>query len=447
MPKQLTILIIGLLVVLSGRSLYAQTGNGSLKVTSFPSGANVSIDGTDTGKVTPMSTSLSVGDHTVVVSIPNSGWNPDTRTVTIVSGNNDLSVTLLPVVTAGAQGPQGPSGPAGPTGPTGPQGQTGPTGPQGPSGSAGAQGPQGVPGASLLQQKAALLRRYRQDFPVGNSPWGIAFDGEDIWVTNNGDNTVTELRASDGANLGTFAVGTSPMGIAFDGANMWVVNNGSNNVTELQVPGGAVLGTFSVGTAPMGIVFDSSHMWVTNNGSSSVTELLASSGATVNTFSLSGAPTGGVAFDGTNIWIGESGPNGVVELRANDGTPVGAFATAGTPNSVAFDGVDIWVANGGFTIIGPPQGGLGGAQSMSLVSDFLGSIAAIAFDESSNVWLAGSGSIVGNVLKLRPIPGTVAPLPSYVDTVFSAGQSPRAMAFDGANMWVVNGGSNSVSRF
>src|SRR6185312_14565841 len=89
----------------------AQTGNGSLKVTSFPSGANVSVDGADTGKVTPMSLSLAVGDHAVVVSIPDSGWNPDTRTVTIVSGNNDLSVTLLPTLTVGPQGPKGDTGP------------------------------------------------------------------------------------------------------------------------------------------------------------------------------------------------------------------------------------------------------------------------------------------------------------------------------------------------
>jgi len=76
-----------LTVALTGVVL-AQTSNGSLKVTSFPSGANVSIDGVDTGKVTPMSTSVAVGDHTVVVSIPNSGWNPDTRTVTVVSGKS-----------------------------------------------------------------------------------------------------------------------------------------------------------------------------------------------------------------------------------------------------------------------------------------------------------------------------------------------------------------------
>jgi hypothetical protein len=79
----------------------------SLKVTSFPSGAEVWVDGTNTGKHTPMSMSLVEGDHTVTVRIPNSGWSPDTRTVTIVAGNNDLSVTLL------APDDDGPAGAAG----------------------------------------------------------------------------------------------------------------------------------------------------------------------------------------------------------------------------------------------------------------------------------------------------------------------------------------------
>jgi hypothetical protein len=74
----------------------AQAAAGSLKVTSFPSGAEVIVDGLGTGKVTPMSVALGEGEHTVTVQIPGSGWQPDTRTVTVVSGNNDLSVTLLP---------------------------------------------------------------------------------------------------------------------------------------------------------------------------------------------------------------------------------------------------------------------------------------------------------------------------------------------------------------
>jgi hypothetical protein len=52
-------------------------------------------------------------------------------------------------------------------------------------------------------------------------------------VTNAWDNTVTNLRASDGVNLGTFAVGSAPLGIAFDGANIWVGNIGIEFVSKL----------------------------------------------------------------------------------------------------------------------------------------------------------------------------------------------------------------------
>src|SRR5260370_2017039 len=124
-------------------ALRADSSNGALKVTSFPSGANVSVDGVDTGKVTPMSISVAVGMHTVMVSIPNSGWNPDSRPFVVVAGNNDLSVTLLPNLAIGPTGPPGPTGPAGPAGSAVPAGatratgSTGATGPARPKGAAG----------------------------------------------------------------------------------------------------------------------------------------------------------------------------------------------------------------------------------------------------------------------------------------------------------------------
>src|SRR6266478_6782737 len=121
-------------------ALRADSSNGALKVTSFPSGASVSVDGVDTGKVTPMSVSVALGAHTVVVSIPNSGWNSDTRTFVVVAGNNDLSVTLLPNLAAGPKGDPGPPGPAGPAGATGATGDAGAAGAPGPA------GPQGPPG-------------------------------------------------------------------------------------------------------------------------------------------------------------------------------------------------------------------------------------------------------------------------------------------------------------
>src|SRR3989304_8020470 len=69
-------------------------------------------------------------------------------------------------------------------------------------------------------------------FMVGFYPYGVAFDGANIWVTNSGSVSVTKLRASDGMVIGTYAVGFAPRGVAFDGTNIWVVNYDSGTVTK-----------------------------------------------------------------------------------------------------------------------------------------------------------------------------------------------------------------------
>src|SRR5262245_45228574 len=93
----------------------AEAQNGVLKVTSFPSGAAVAVDGVATGKITPMSVTLPTGTHTVIVSISGAGWSPITQTVTVAAGSsNEISVTLVPSLTAGPAGPKGDKGDPGP---------------------------------------------------------------------------------------------------------------------------------------------------------------------------------------------------------------------------------------------------------------------------------------------------------------------------------------------
>jgi hypothetical protein len=90
-------------------------------------------------------------------------------------------------------------------------------------------------------------------FGVGTSPNDVAFDGSSVWVTNEADNTVTKLRASDGTLVGTFSAGgTTPTFLAYDGANTWVSSKGGNYVIKLRGSDGSLLGTFSVGISPPG---------------------------------------------------------------------------------------------------------------------------------------------------------------------------------------------------
>jgi hypothetical protein len=86
-------------------------------------------------------------------------------------------------------------------------------------------------------------------------------------VANNGDNTVTKLRSSDGVVLGTFPAGIFPAEMVFDGANIWVTNQNSTQLVELRASDGALLGTFLPGGFPSHLAFDGTNVWATGVGS------------------------------------------------------------------------------------------------------------------------------------------------------------------------------------
>jgi len=60
----------------------------------------------------------------------------------------------------------------------------------------------------------AILRWYNANltasFAAGPFPFGIAFDGVNIWVANNRGNNVSKLRACDGAIWGHLPWALSP---------------------------------------------------------------------------------------------------------------------------------------------------------------------------------------------------------------------------------------------
>ena len=50
--------------------------------------------------------------------------------------------------------------------------------------------------------------------PVSHS---MGFDGPNIWVAVEGNNTVAKLLASTGALVAAYPVGNDPYGVVFDG--------------------------------------------------------------------------------------------------------------------------------------------------------------------------------------------------------------------------------------
>src|SRR3984893_3920579 len=269
-------------MVLAGTWSNVRAQDADLEVTSIPSGAHVSVDGIEMRKLTPMRVDVHVGTHEVKVYIPNSIWNPDTRTVNITRGDNDLRVTLFPGPSGGAPGQRGPAGPPGATGatgpqgpqglkgdigsqgPAGPQGSVGATGPAGAIGAAGPQGPQGVKGDVGPQGPAGPMGATGQTGAPG-APGAVGSQGPSGPTGSKGDPGPPGPPGIDRLQIATlhwyqanqsgsaFTVGTSPLGVAFDGSNVWIANNRSKSVTKLRASDGATLGTFALGTSPYGV--------------------------------------------------------------------------------------------------------------------------------------------------------------------------------------------------
>jgi hypothetical protein len=138
------------------------------------------------------------------------------------------------------------------------------------------------------------------------------------------------------------------MGLAFDGTHIWTANYSSNSVSKLRASDGALIGTYNTGTNPMGLAFDGTHIWTANGGSNSVSKLRASDGALIRTYpwddllDYSGykdRPTD-LASDGTHIWVINSHGNYVVKICVNEPAPTITVPPTTTLPPVTQDHID-----------------------------------------------------------------------------------------------------------
>ena len=67
--------------------------------------------------------------------------------------------------------------------------------------------------------------------------WGIAYDGDELWMSDEGGNRVYRLDPRDpdvGANGYSFGIApVAPRGVVFDGRNVWVAMSGVDSVVRL----------------------------------------------------------------------------------------------------------------------------------------------------------------------------------------------------------------------
>ncbi|MGD0075821.1 MAG: hypothetical protein ABSD31_15985, partial [Candidatus Binataceae bacterium] len=212
--------------------------------------------------------------------------------------------------------------------------------------------------------------KFIQSITVGIDPHGLKIDranSGNIWSQNQGGGgpgapstcpdgttgTVTAL-APTGTVVGSFCTqGDLPQHAQFDASdNIWVTNQGSNTISEL-VAGNVGIGTFvasfPTGVNPHAVARDQNgNFWIGNYGSADIT-VLNSLGDLVSTIAGVGPqPTGNDIDPSANLWQSVAGLHVVKEFAAAPSfVQIGGDHPAGnTPRGVTIDNAgNVFVAN------------------------------------------------------------------------------------------------------
>jgi hypothetical protein len=145
-------------------------------------------------------------------------------------------------------------------------------------------------------------------FTVGfGIPKGIVYDGANIWITDISADTLLKLN-SVGQIIQTVMVGDGPQRPAFDGTNIWVPNNGDATMTVVRASTGAVIATLSGNGLgfPNTVAFDGERILVTNESSPSSSLSLWKAADLTPLGSVStgaNSESRGACSDGLNFWI------------------------------------------------------------------------------------------------------------------------------------------------
>src|SRR5439155_10504183 len=148
---------------------------------------------------------------------------------------------------------------------------------------------------------------------------GVAV-GAAVWVTKNGDGTVSRIDPATNTVSAPVRVGNGPTGVAVAPNGVWVANNLDGTVSRIDPGTATVAEADPVGDGPLGVALGGGAVWVTNEFDGTVTRLDPATKRT-SAVKVGSAPQAAVVLGGS-LWVaaqgsGSSHRGGTLQLVSN----------------------------------------------------------------------------------------------------------------------------------
>lgn len=233
---------------------------------------------------------------------------------------------------------------------------------------------------------APVVELTAESFQLGGAPWGVAVDGEQLWVSDTTRGSVIRLDARTGTPGDTVATGAPDprdAGLTIGDDRLWVANlGGTLGVVDrataapvgrvavgpgepaavavaggtawvpLHGPGGALVAVdtdrlevtrrVELPESAFAVAIGGDMVWVAGL-EGRVFAVDAATGTVERTIELGGAPRG-IALAGGSVWVTLRDARQVVRIDPTTGDVTSRTATEGQPWPIAAVGRSVWVA-------------------------------------------------------------------------------------------------------
>ena len=186
---------------------------------------------------------------------------------------------------------------------------------------------------------------YRMDsnggniIPLGSGfswAWGIALGSGNIYVANQGDNSIKRMDLN-GNNIITLGSGFSnPAGIALSGGYIYVADSDHNAIKRMDSSGGSITTLGSGFSYPYGIALSSGYIYIADSGHNAI-KRMNTDGSNIITLGSGFYNLMGVAVDSSgNIYVADTGNNAIKRMDSS-GNNIITLGSGFRPQGVAVD--------------------------------------------------------------------------------------------------------------
>jgi hypothetical protein len=291
-----------------------------------------------------------------------------------------------------------------------------------------------------------------------DGPTSAAVAGSHLFVANGANNSVSEVKASNGSYVATIS-GTgfgfdSPAAIVSVGGDLFVANSAGNSVSEFSAAARhtdirTISGPDYGFDDPLALASSGPDLFVLNGGGS-LTEVAIASGDFIGTASGDSFgfddPTGLAVKDG-DVFVVNSAADSVTVVKAADLNFVSSLSgptfAFNTPIGIASDRTNLWVTNQGdqsVTEFSPTT--LTALNVLS--SDWLPMVGPITYGDGY-LFTASPPGASPMVSQITPAPPTANWMMCNTNGPYLF-NNPQALVVAGKHLWVVNQGGNSLTE-